>query len=112
MIDWESHSLLCDTCVTGEKTAVGVAGGIFGDGVAELAPMFAWICAVELLNEESRFCAEDFLRMPGRLTSTTLVRFMIAVWVDRGQPKLFDLNLDDYDGPFHHRRRALHCYLL
>lgn len=82
-MDWESHSLLCDDCVTGENIAVGVAGGIFGDGVAELAPMFAWICAVELLNEDSRFCAEDFLRMPGRLTSTTLVRFMIAVWVDR-----------------------------
>ena len=59
--------------------AVGVAGGIFGDGVAGLAFMFAWICAVELLNDESRFCAEDFLRMPGRWISTTLRRSMIAV---------------------------------
>jgi len=59
--------------------AVGVAGGMLGDGVAELALMFAWICAVELLNDESRFCAEDFLRMPGRATSTTPCRFMIAV---------------------------------
>jgi len=58
--------------------AVGVAGVILGDGVAELGFMFAWICAVELLNDARRFCAEDFLRMPGRLTSTTLCRFMIA----------------------------------
>lgn len=59
--------------------AVGVAGGIFGDGVTELAFMFAWICAVEFLKDESRFCAEDFLRMPGRWASTTWCRFMIAV---------------------------------
>jgi len=85
MTDWESHSLFCDTCVVGVDAAVGVAGGIFGDGEAELAPMVAWICVVEFLNDASRFCAEDFLRMPGRLVSTTLYRFMIAVRVDRGQ---------------------------
>ena len=79
MTDWESHSLFCDTCVVGPNMAVGVAGGIFGGEVAELAFMFAWIWAVEFLNDESRFCAEDFLRMPGRWTSTTVFRFMIAV---------------------------------
>jgi hypothetical protein len=78
-MDWESHSLFCGICVVGTNMAAGVVGVIFGDGVAELALMFAWICAVELLNDVSRFCAEDFLRMPGRLTSTTLCRFMIAV---------------------------------
>lgn len=62
--------------------AEGVAGGIFGDGEAEFAP---WICVVEFLNDASKFCAEDFLRMPGRLVSTTLYRFMIAVRVDRGK---------------------------
>jgi len=66
MMDCESHSLFCDIWDTGENVAVGVAGGTFGDGVAELAFMFAWICAVEVLNDESRFWAEDFLRMPGR----------------------------------------------
>ena len=80
MMDCESHSLFCDVWVVGENKAVGVVGGTFGDGVAELAPIFAWICAVEDLNDESRFCAEDFLRMPGRWwASTTLLRFMIAV---------------------------------
>lgn len=78
-MDWESHSLLCGACVTGVNIAEGVTGGIFGDWVAELAFMFAWICAVEFLNDASRFCAEDFLRMPGRVTSTTVFRFMIAV---------------------------------
>ena len=84
--------------MVGVNIAVGVTGGILGDGVAELAPMLAWICAVEFLNDASRFCAEDFLRMPGRVTSTTLVRFMITVGLglDREQPA--DLNLDDYDG--------------
>ena len=40
-MDWESHSLLCGACATGENMAVGVVGGILGDGEAELAPMFA-----------------------------------------------------------------------
>ena len=73
--------MFCGICpiAIGVNMAVGVAGGIFGDGVTELAFMFAWICAVEFLKDESRFCAEDFLRMPGRWASTTWCRFMIAV---------------------------------
>ena len=41
MMDWESHSLLCDVCVTGVNMAVGVVGGMLGDGAAGLAFMLA-----------------------------------------------------------------------